>query len=232
MYNVVNIIKCYICNMKTISSAVESYIRTKPFLISALSQGIINLTSLSRNIKPEIEVSLKKEIRYGAIVMALKRLSSELEFRTTYKIVKVIKQIGDITVRSSLVDYNFKVSESILVNQAKFLSKLNNRDDFYTSSRGVNECNIVVSENLCPAIEEVFSKEFIISKQANLSSISIKLPVENVTIPGVYYFVFQRLSWEGININQVISTSNEFTVLVNEHQVDKAFKVIKSLKNL
>ena len=232
MYNVVNIIKCYICNMKTISSAVESYIRTKPFLISALSQGIINLTSLSRNIKPEIEVSLKKEIRYGAIVMALKRLSSELEFRTTYKIVKVIKQIGDITVRSSLVDYNFKVSESILVNQAKFLSKLNNRDDFYTSSRGVNECNIVVSENLCSAIEEVFSKEFIISKQANLSSISIKLPVENVTIPGVYYFVFQRLSWEGININQVISTSNEFTVLVNEHQVDKAFKVIKNLKNL
>ena len=232
MCNVVNIIKCYICNMKTISSAVESYIRTKPFLISALSQGIINLTSLSRNIKPEIEVSLRKEIRYGAIVMALKRLSSELEFRTTYKIVKVIKQIGDITVRSSLVDYNFKVSESILVNQAKFLSKLNNRDDFYTSSRGVNECNIVVSENLCSAIEEVFSKEFIISKQANLSSISIKLPVENVTIPGVYYFVFQRLSWEGININQVISTSNEFTVLVNEHQVDKAFKVIKSLKNL
>lgn len=218
--------------MKTISSAVESYITTKPFLISALSQGIINLTSLSRNIKPELEVSLKKEIRYGAIVMALKRLSSELEFRTTYKIVKVIKQIGDITVRSSLVDYNFKVSESILVNQAKFLANLNNRDDFYTSSRGVNECNIVVSENLCSAIEEIFSKEFIISKQTNLSSISIKLPVENVTIPGVYYFVFQRLSWEGININQVISTSNEFTVLVNEHQVDKAFKVIKNLKNL
>ena len=128
--------------MKTISSAVESYITTKPFLISALSQGIINLTSLSRNIKPEIEVSLKKEIRYGAIVMALNRLSSELEFRTTYKIVKVIKQMGDITVRSSLVDYNFKVSESILVNQAKFLANLNNRDDFYTSSRGVNECNI------------------------------------------------------------------------------------------
>ena len=62
--------------MKTISSAVESYITTKPFLISALSQGIINLTSLSRNIKPEIEVSLKKEIRYGAIVMALKRVSN------------------------------------------------------------------------------------------------------------------------------------------------------------
>ena len=31
--------------MKTISSAVEEYIKSKPFLVSALTQGIINLTS-------------------------------------------------------------------------------------------------------------------------------------------------------------------------------------------
>ena len=218
--------------MRTISSAVEDYIKSKPFLISALSQGIINLTSLSRIIKSEIEVSLKKEVRYGAIVMALKRLSTELEFRTTFKIVKIIKDIGDITVRSSLVDYNFKVSDTLLSNQAKLLSKVDNNDDFYTSSRGVNECNIVVSGNLISLVEDVLKDEILLSKQTNLSSISIKLPAENVSIPGVYYFVFQRLSWEGINIYEVISTSNEFTILVNEDQVDKAFKVIKNLKNL
>jgi len=218
--------------MRTISSAVEDYIKSKPFLISALSQGIINLTSLSRIIKSEIELSLKKEVRYGAIVMALKRLSTELEFRTTFKIVKIIKDIGDITVRSSLVDYNFKVSETLLSNQAKLLSKVDNNDDFYTSSRGVNECNIVVSGNLISLVEDVLKDEVLLSKQTNLSSISIKLPSENVSIPGVYYFVFQRLSWEGINIYEVISTSNEFTILVNEDQVDKAFKVIKNLKNL
>ena len=218
--------------MRTISSAVEDYIKSKPFLISALSQGIINLTSLSRIIKSDIEVSLKKEVKYGAIVMALKRLSNELEFRTTFKIVKIIKDIGDITVRSSLVDYNFKVSDTLLSNQAKLLAKVDNNDDFYTSSRGVNECNIVVSGNLISLVEDVLKNETLLSKQENLSSISIKLPSENVSIPGVYYFVFQRLSWEGINIYEVISTSNEFTILVNEDQVDKAFKVIKDLKNL
>jgi hypothetical protein len=35
---------------------------------------------------------------------------------------------------------------------------------------------------------------------------------------------------EGIIINEVISTSNEFTILVSEEQVDVAFKVIKDLK--
>ena len=164
--------------------------------------------------------------------MALKRLSNELEFRTTFKIVKIIKDIGDITVRSSLVDYNFKVSDTLLSNQAKVLAKVDNNDDFYTSSRGVNECNIVVSGNLISLVEDVLKNEILLSKQENLSSISIKLPSENVSIPGVYYFVFQRLSWEGINIYEVISTSNEFTILVNEDQVDKAFKVIKDLKNL
>ena len=34
-----------------------------------------------------------------------------------------------------------------------------------------------------------------------------------------YYYVFQKLSWEGIT-NQVISTSNEFTILVSESEVD------------
>ena len=164
--------------------------------------------------------------------MALKRLSSELEFRTTHKIVKIIKDIGDITVRSSLIDYNFKVSDTLLSNQARLLAKVDNKDDFYTSSRGVNECNIVVSGNLSRLVESTLVDEFCISKHSNLSSISIKLPSENVTIPGVYYFVFQRLSWEGINIYEVISTSNEFTILVNELQVDKAFRVIKNLKNL
>ena len=95
--------------MKTISSVVEQYIKKKPFLQSALAQGIINLTSLSRIVKPEIEEQLGKDIRNGAIVMALKRLSDDLEFRATHKIIKVLKNIGEITVRSSLTDFTFGV---------------------------------------------------------------------------------------------------------------------------
>ena len=82
--------------MKTISSAVSEYIKSKPFLSSALSDGIINLTSLSRIIKPDIEEILRKNINHGAIVMALNRLSVNLEFQHTHKIARVIKKIGDI----------------------------------------------------------------------------------------------------------------------------------------
>ena len=219
--------------MKTISSVVEKYIKNKPFLSTALSEGIINLTSLSRRIKPEIELILKKKVRSGAIVMALKRISNSLEFVSTHKILKVLKNIGDITVRSNLIDYSFKVSDSLLSCQAKFLSEIDNPQlFFYTSSRGVTESNIIISSEMKEKIETYFEKELLIKKTDNLSSISIKLPAENVSIPGIYYFIFQKMSWEGINIIEVISTSNEFTIVVDDKNVNDAFKIIKNLKGL
>ena len=219
--------------MKTISSVVENYIKNKPFLSTALSEGIINLTSLSRRIKPEIELVLKKQIRSGAIVMALKRISNSLEFVSTHKILKVLKNIGDITVRSNLIDYSFKVSDSLLSCQAKFLSEIDNPQlIFYTSSRGVTESNIIISNEMKEDMEAYFEKEILIKKTDNLSSISIKLPVENVSIPGIYYFIFQKMSWEGINIIEVISTSNEFTIVLDDKNVNDAFKIIKNLKSL
>lgn len=219
--------------MKTISSVVELYIKKKPFLQSALAQGIINLTSLSRIVKPEIEEELGKDIRNGAIVMALKRLSDDLEFRATHKIIKVLKNIGEITVRSSLTDYTFLASDTILVQQAKLLEAINqNQDVFYTSSRGVNEINIVISNVMDATVENMFSAERCTQKAEELSSITVKLPAENVSVPGIYYFIFQRLAWEGIVLYEVISTTNEFTILVDDEQVDIAFRTIKDLKTL
>ena len=219
--------------MKTIASEVFGYIKTKPFLLSALSQNLINLTSLARKIQPEIEKSLRKPAKNGAIVMALKRISDNEEFVSTHKIVKVLKNIGDITVRSSLVDYCFKISDTLLPAKAEFLKQIGtSKNIFFTTSRGVGESNIIVSQQLAPIIESVFFNEVCLEKTEDLSAISIKLPTENVTIAGIYYFIFQRLSWEGVNINEVVSTSNEFTILMNEKSVNTAFKVIKDLKNL
>lgn len=219
--------------MKTISSVVEHYIKTKPFLLSALSQGIINLTSLARNMMPELEQELGKDVKQGAVVMSLKRLSEDLDFRVNHKIVKVLRGIGEITVRSSLTDYTFAVSDSILNKQGELITSINaNPEVFYTSSRGVNETNIVVSSSINAIVDRLFADEKQIERTENLASITVKLPKDNITTPGVYYYIFQRLAWEGIIINEVISTSYEFTILVSEQEVDLAFKVIKDLKSL
>jgi aspartokinase len=194
--------------MKTISSVVEHYM-------------------------PELEQEIGKDVKQGAVVMSLKRLSEDLNFRVNHKIIKVLKGIGEITVRSSLTDYTFAVSDTILNKQAELISNINATPDvFYTSSRGVNETNVVVSSTMNPIVERLFADEKQIERTDNLASITVKLPKENISTPGVYYYIFQRLAWEGIIINEVISTSYEFTILVNDQEVDMAFKVIKDLKSL
>lgn len=219
--------------MKTIASFVESYIKSKPFLQTALHQGIINLTALSRIIQQDIEDQIGKPVQLGAIVMALKRLSDEMEFRSTHRIVKVLKGIGNITVRSNLTDYGFMISERVFAKKAELLSRIGRKKDiFFTSSRGVNETNIIISSEMEAEVESIFRNEKIIQKLSNLGGISVKLPEENISVSGIYYFIFQRLAWEGVTIVEVVSTSNEFTIIVSENQVDTAFKIIKNLKNL
>lgn len=219
--------------MKTVASVVEQYLKTKPFLLSSLSEGIINLTSLSRLIMPEIELHLGKDVKQGAVVMALKRVSEELDFKISHKVSRVMQNIGEITVRSSLTDYTFTTSETLLDSQAKLMYEINKiKDVFYTSSRGVNETNIVVSSSVNKTVELALKNEKLLRKKENLSSITIKLPQDNVSTPGVYYYIFQSLAWEGIVINEVISTTNEFTIIVDESQVDIAFKVMKDIKKL
>lgn len=219
--------------MKTISSVVEQYIKSKPFLLNSITQGIINLTSLARVMMPDIEKDLGKDVKQGAVVMALKRLSEELDFKINYKISKVLKNIGEITVRSSLVDFAFVVSPTLLENQAKLLAEINkDKDLFYTSSRGVSETNIIISSSISGVVEDIFKNEKLTHKVGNLSSITVKLPNVNITIPGVFYYIFQSLAWEGVIVHEVISTTNEFTVIVHDNQIDTAFRVIKDLKNI
>ena len=220
--------------MKTVASAVEQYIKSKPFLQTALSQGIINLTSLARVIRKDIQSeTTTREVRNGAIVMALKRLSVDMEFRSTHRIVKILKNIGDIIVRSNLTDYTFLLSDTFMNNQAELLQKIrNNKDAFYAATRGVNETNLIVSSTMEEIVEDIFKKERLLHKFTNLGAISVKLPEENISVPGIYYFIFQRLAWEGVSMNEVISTANEFTIVIPENQIDIAFKVIKDLKLL
>ena len=216
--------------MITIAEVVDGLIKKKPFIEGALNEGLINLSSLARQLKPEIEAKLKKPIKEGAVVMALKRLAPLLNVQMNVKIKRALKQFGDIIVRSSLADFTYRNSENLIKKQSRLLEIISNhREVFHTISMGVFETTIVISDSLKNDVQEIFKEEELIRQTSDLSSITIKLPEENQTIPGLYYFIFKKIAWEGINIVEVISTSNEFTIILNDIDVDKAFSILKNL---
>lgn len=217
--------------MITISQAVENIINRKPFIIEALNDGIINYTSLAKFIKPEVEQSLNKKVNEGAIIMSLRRFVSIIGVETMNKIEGLISNLGDIIVRSNLVDYTFRNSDNLLIKQQNLLKLISERRDFfYTISQGVYETTFVLSDQIKEEIPRIFEGEKLISNSYGLSSITIKLPIGNIEQPGLYYYIFRKLAWEGINILEVVSTSNEFTILLKDQDIDRAFSVIKRMK--
>ncbi len=216
----------------TIPAAVELVIKNKPFLESALIEGIVNLSALSRKIKGEIEAELGREVNDGAIIMALNRLVPRLELISKMKLQKVVENIGDIVVRSDLADYSYINSKSLFTKQMQLLEKVSEMggDVFCTFSQGVSETTIVVNTALCEMVEEIFASELMVAKTVDLSSITVKLPAENSIYPGVYYYIFKELAWDNINITEIISTTNEFTVLVASQDIHQAFSILMESK--
>ena len=141
------------------------------------------------------------------------------------------KNLGDITVRSNLSDFTFQNSKTLINSHSKVLEKINNNNQiFYAFTRGIFESNIIISSSEKKSIVEVFKNEKLIGLKDCLTTITLNLPEGNSKIVGLYYQIFKRLAWDNVTLYEVISTTNEFTILVEDHLVDKAFSVIKGLK--
>lgn len=220
--------------MLTIPNAVEEVVKNKPFLEGSLIEGLINLSALARSIKSEVESRVGKDVTESAIVMALNRLVPKLEQATKFKVQLILENMGDIIVRSSLTDYTFLNSPTLHHCQEKLLLQIDslnpNKDIFCTVSQGINETTLVVSSQIADLVDSIFEQEKIISRTEQLSSITIKLPTENAFCPGVYYHIFKELAWENINIKEIISTTNEFTVVVSDKDIQRAFTILMSTK--
>ncbi|WP_372756285.1 hypothetical protein [Mariniflexile sp.] len=217
--------------MKTVSNCVEDILITQPYLEEALSRNIINFSALAIELTEPISKMLKKEVKPGAIMMALRRYNPPPALTNSTKMKKFMQNLGDITVRSNLTDFTIKNSETIIDNHAKILDRINQESKlFYTFTRGIHESNIIISSSLKEYIEENLKTESFIAIQDGLSAISVNLPQDNSKIAGLYYQFFKRLAWEGIVLYEVISTTNEFTILVEDEFVDKAFTAIKKVK--
>jgi hypothetical protein len=218
--------------MRTIATCVEEILVSQPFLEDALTRNILNYSALAEELREPISKMLRKPVKSGAIMMALRRYSPPKEMANKIKLNKVLQNLGDITVRSDLSDYTFKNSSSLINSHLKTLEII--KDDphiFYTFTRGVHESNVLITTALKDKIEEFYKNESCTSVQDHLSAITIGLPKENTKIAGLYYQFFKRLAWEGIALYEVVSTTNEFTILVEDDVVDTAFSAVKGLKN-
>lgn len=217
--------------MNSIGKVTEELINRSPFLREAMSDDLINVSALARKLKPEIEQIVGKDLNEGAIVMAIKRMTPGLYQRLNIKITNVMGDLGDFIVRSNLTDFTFENSDIFKLKQLELIEEINkDNDSFFTLCKGLTETTFIISSKHTETVERIFKNAKQKSHTKDLASVTVKLPTINTQIYGIYYFILKNLAWEGINIVEIVSTSNEFTVIVKQDDVDLAFKILMQIK--
>jgi hypothetical protein len=217
--------------MITVAEIVQQLIRQSPFVSEALSEGLVNVSALARKLQPDVQQLLGKPVKVGAIVMAINRqYFGDVAF-VEKNLRRFFKKLSNYSVRSNLTGITFINSDTLAKCQLDLLKIISEQPKvFYTFSQGISETTIIIANSVLEHVDEIFKEERVISKEENLSSITLILPEENQMIYGIYYYILKDLAWFGINLAEVISTSNEFTLIVDNKDLDQTFSILMKLK--
>jgi hypothetical protein len=215
--------------MITVRDALEAIVARTPFLEEGLALGILNLSALARTLRPSIEKRLLKGVSDAALVMALARLAGRLS-RKRPRAGELARYVSDITVRSHLSEFTFRASDGILPRQIRLLQEIKGRQDrFITFSSGASETTAIVSSDLEGPVARIFRGETQVCRIGGLSAVILRLTPQAVRVPGVYYLVLKLLAWEDINVVEVVSTTSEFVILLEDEAIDRAFSLLRTL---
>ena len=214
--------------MPTVAHIVEKLVEDKPFIQEALRRGLINNAALAVDLTPTIEKELKKQVKFSAVNMAIRRLATKLE-KTSLQKAK-FDASSDINIKSNLIEITlYKQDRSI--EQVKKLHNLidYNKGDFLTITEGLHEVMIITNEKYKKEILELFQPKTVKKVIKDICSLTITISEDSVNALGLFYLITRTLAWENIAIVDMVSTFTETTLILKEEDVPKAFDVLKKL---
>lgn len=216
--------------MVTIAHLVEREIRDQPFLQEALRKRLVNYGSLAEQIIPKIEKELKKKIKYGAVIMALRRLTDKLETHFVKPILTKEFRESELSMKSNVVVITVLKSATVFSILKKLYNLVNfERGDFLTITQGSQEVTILVSQKYKEAFLKEFKNEKIIRKEENAVAISLKYSDIFIRKPGFIFALTRELAWKNINIIELASTMTEIIFILSKDDSVSAYRALQEI---
>jgi hypothetical protein len=217
-------------SMLSIATKVEQIVTESPFLTEGMSLGLINLSELARQLRPQLEADLWKPVGQAAVVMALRRLSDRLPQHQTGQIQLHAPRLGELTTRTDMMIFTFRRSDSSPECQRNLLSMAEEHpDSFVTVTRGVHEILVVCCRSLAPLVEEAFVGERQLARVEDLTALTLRLPPETRGTPGIYHAVLKKLAWDKISVVNMMCTFSELTLLLEKSQTGAAHSLLSQI---
>lgn len=207
-----------------ITKLTETYIMQHPSVKDCVKNGLINYSSLSRQIASELSLSPKKH--FDAILIACRRAKGKLRKEEEHekKILKILKQ-SKIEIKNKIIAVVLEkdVHFGTLLNLEKEVKRSGN---IFRIIEGVSAITIITSEEFLESIERNFRNKLVL-KNKNLAEITIKSPEEMETTPGALAYLCSLFGENNINIAETLSCWTDTIFLVDEKDVGKVMGLLR-----
>ena len=216
--------------MLSIATKVEQIVSESAFLTEGMSLGLINLSELARQLRPQLESDLWKPVGQAAVVMALRRLSERLPQQDQAQPIMLPPRTGELTTRTELTISTYRLSDTSNECQRKLLTLAEPYPGmFVTVTRGVHEILVVCSRPLTHMVEQAFGAERLLARVDNLTALTLRLNPETRKTPGIYHSVLKKLAWDKIAVINMMCTFSELTIFLEQSQTGAAFSVLSQI---
>jgi aspartokinase len=218
--------------MVTIAHLVEKEIRKQPYLQETLRKKLVNYAALAEELLPKIEQELQKKIKFGALIMALRRLAEKLEQSfSDPQFLREIKQ-AELSLKNNVLVLTVLKSSTIFNVLSKLYTFIDfEKGDFLTITQSYSEVTILASQKHKEKFLEELKKEKILALEENNVAISLKHSDKLVHTPGLVFMISRELAWKNINIVELASTRTELILIVAQSQSILAYESLQELIN-
>ncbi|MHA1231590.1 MAG: DUF7523 family protein [Candidatus Helarchaeota archaeon] len=220
----------------SIAEASRIVIQSKPVVLNAMINGIVNFSALAELIKHEVLSLAKREkVQIDAIKMALMRYAEDIKnkkFEFEQKIATVLTQ-SKLQLKNDLV--YITVSKKAVID-SDILKMISDIDVYFQLIEGTNSFTILADIQLKDKIIKILKEGNILLMNENQSALILISPPEIIETPGIIAYVTDQFAMTGINITQLMSCYTDTIFVVHRNDALKAFKLLEEkiliLRNL
>ncbi len=210
--------------MVTISSVVKDQLKNQPVIQEALNHEILSYTKLAKKLKPKIEKQLGKKVNKAAIVMALRRHADKNKKSVKYQSFSYSHE----TIKTDISYIILEQSPTILSKLEKIYKIIDFKNGgILNIAQGSCEIGITTKDRHKEKLLDLLYEEKILETLEELVSISLVHSKNFLFQKGVLYEISRFLSWENINLIDIILTKTEINLIIDKKDLTKCLNSIE-----
>ncbi len=214
--------------MVTISHIVSKLVDEKIYLYEAISKKIASYGSVAKQLKPEIEQELGKEVDHSAIVTALRRYSEKINKK--FPDVKFNSKYAEVNLKTHIIDINVLKTQELFDKLKRFYDVVNfERGDILHIIYGRSHVAIVTNERYKEQILRLLQNQKIKKIEENLVALTFTVGKKRIDKPGVIFQITRSLAWEDINIIEIISVDLDIAFIIDKKDAIKGYNALERL---